>query len=63
MATIRYGIVSISSSLLKCNYLKNGKLYLNFLFHLWNPHQILNFSEKKMIVIDNVFPKLEAVKT
>ena len=29
------------SFLFKCNYLKNGKLFLIFLFHLWSLHQIL----------------------
>ena len=32
------------------------------MFHLWNLHQILNIFKKKMIVIANVFPKLQTVK-
>ena len=39
------------------------KLFLNFLFHLWNLHQILNILEKKMIVIAHVFSKLKTVQT
>ena len=58
-----FGIVRIWSSLFKCNYLKNKKIFLNFLFHLWNLHQILNIFKKKMIVIANVFPKLKTVET
>ena len=27
---------------MKCNYLKNEKLFLNFFFSFWNLHQILN---------------------
>ena len=53
----------ICSSLFKCNYLKNKTLFLNFLTHLWNLHQILNIFEKKMIVAANEFPKLNTVKT
>ena len=38
------------------------KLSLIFLFHWWNLHQIVHFFEKKVIVISNVFPKLQTVK-
>ena len=61
MKTIPLGILRICSSLLKCHYLKNEKLFRNFLFHLCNLHQILNIFQKKMIVITNVFPKLKTV--
>ena len=38
------------------NYIKNEKLFLDFIFfHLWNLHQILNIFEKKRIVIAKVF--------
>ena len=37
------------------------KLFLNFLLHFWNLHQILNILKKKIMVIANVFPKLETV--
>ena len=62
MRIIPLGILGICSSLSKCNYLKNGKVFLNFLFHLWNVHQILKIFEKEMIVIANVFPKLKTAK-
>ena len=48
-------------SLFKFIYLKNKKHFLDFLFHLWNLHQILNVFEKKKILIANVFPKLKTV--
>ena len=51
------------SSLFKCNYLKNKKHLVNFLFLFWNLHQILNIFEKKIIVVANVIPKLNTVKT
>ena len=42
--------------------LKNEKLFLNFLFHFWILHQILNVLKEEMIAIANVFPKLQTVK-
>ena len=41
---------------------KTKKLSLNFLFHFWNLHQILNILKKRMIVIANQFPKIRTVK-
>ena len=41
---------------------KNKKDFLNFLFHLWNLHQISKILKTSMIVIANVFPKLQTVK-
>ena len=38
------------------------KSFSNFLLHLRNLHRILNILTKKMIVIANVFPKLQTVK-
>ena len=38
------------------------KLFLNFLLHILNLHHILNILKEKMIVIVNVFPKLQTVK-
>ena len=62
MRTIPLIILGICNSLFKCNYLKIGKHLLNFLFHLWTLHQILNLFKKNMIVIANVFSKLQTVK-
>ena len=58
----RVNIASISHSQFKCNYIKNEKLFRNFLFHFWNMHQILTILIEKMIVIANVFPKLQTAK-
>ena len=38
------------------------KTFSMFLFHFWMLHQILNILKEKMIVIANVFPKLQTVK-
>ena len=37
------------------------KIFLIFLFYFWNLHQTLNILKKTMIVIANVFPKLQTV--
>ena len=62
IASILFNIARICKSQFKGNYLTNEKLFLNFLFHFWNLHQILNILKKEMIVIANVFPKLQTVK-
>ena len=62
MACIPFKIVRSCNCQVKCNYLKNQKIFLHFFFHFWNLDQILNILEKKMIVIANVFPKLGTVK-
>ena len=62
MASILFGIVRICDSLFSFNYLKDENLFPNFLFHLWNPHQIFNIFEKKMIVIGNLLPKVQSFK-
>ena len=62
MASILFNIPRICSSQFKCKYLKKEKLFLDFLFHFCNLHQILNAIEKKMMVIANMIPKLETVE-
>ena len=47
---------------IQMNFLKNQKLFSNFLSHFWNLHQTLNILKKKMIVLANVFPKLMTSK-
>ena len=39
------------------------KSFSEFWFHFWILHQILNILKEKMIVIANVFPKLQTVKS
>ena len=58
ITSIMFRIVRIWRSLFKCNFLKNKKHFLSFIFHLWNLHQISNIFKKKKIVIADVFPKL-----
>ena len=42
--------------------MKKGKTFSKFLSHFWILHQILDILKEKMIVIANVFPKLQTVK-
>ena len=62
MASIMFKVVRICNSQLKCNYLKKEKLFLDFFFHFWIVHQILKTLKEKMIVIANIFLKLQTVK-
>ena len=62
MTNVLLKIARISHFQFKCNYLDNEKHFLNFLFNFWNLHQILNILKEKMIVIDNLFPKLQTAK-
>ena len=63
MASILIKIVRIGNSQFKCNYLKNQKKILIFFFHFSNLDQILNILKEQVIVIANVFRKLETVKS
>ena len=62
MPNILFKIARIFNSQFKCNYLKNEKLFVNFLIHFLNQYKILGILKGKMIVIANVFPKLQTVK-
>ena len=62
MASILFKVVRICNSQFKCNYLKNDKFFLHFLFHFLILPQILNTLKEKIILIANVFPKLKTVK-
>ena len=61
-ASIMSKVVRICNSQFKCNYLKNKKVFLNFLFHFCNLHQFLRVLKKRMIFIANAFLKLQTVK-
>ena len=63
MPSILFKIARIFNSQINCNHLENEKLFSKFLFHFWNLHQILNILEEQMLVIANIIPKLQIVKT
>ena len=62
MASILFKIEKIWYSQYESNYVGNEKPFLCFLINFWNLHQILNILNKKIIVIANVFLKLQTVK-
>ena len=62
MASILLNIAGICNSQFKCNYLKSENFFLNFLFHFWSLNRILKILKQKMMVLANVFSKLQTVK-
>ena len=62
MTSILFGIVRICSSLFKCNYLKDKK-NSEVLFPFIESSLSLNDFRKKMMVITNLFPILQNVKS
>ena len=59
LSAILFNIAITSNSQFKCSYVKNEKRFLKFF--LESTSNFKHF-EKKMIVIANVFPKLQTVK-
>ena len=62
MASILFGIAILYSNQFKCNYLRKKKRFLNFFHHFLNFYQSFNILNKKMTLMDHVFPKLETVE-
>ena len=62
MTSIFFVISRMYLNQFKRNYLKNKKLFLNFLLHFWNHHQFLNIFKLKMVLIADAFPKLGTSK-
>ena len=42
---------TISRNKFKRHYLKNKRLFVNFLLHFWNVHAIYNILKKKMSIL------------
>ena len=42
---------TISRNKFKRHYLKNKRLFLDFLLHFWNVHEIYNILKKKMSIL------------
>ena len=55
MASVLFNIARICNSQFKSKYLKNEKLVLDFLFHVYKLRRVLNILKKKMMVFANVF--------
>ena len=58
MTCIPSAICRIFCSNFKCDYLKNGRLFLVFSLKSWNVHEIYNILKKSMRVLAYLFPKL-----
>ena len=52
----------ISRNKFRRNFLKNKRLFLDFLLHFWNVHAILNILKKKMSILAYLFQKLRTAK-
>ena len=53
---------TISRNNLKRHYLKNKRLFADFLFHFWNLHEIYNILKKKRSILAQLFQKLWTAK-
>ena len=53
---------TISHNKYKPHYLKNEKLFVDFLLHFWNVHAIWNILKKKMSILALLFQKLWTAK-
>ena len=63
MASILLKIRTICNSPMQIQLSEKRRVFSEFFFlHLWNLHQIINISRKNMIVIANIFGKLQTVK-
>ena len=46
-----HAMCTISRNKFKRHYLKNKSLFLDFLLHFWNVHEIYNILKKKMSIV------------
>ena len=53
---------TISRNKFKRHYLKNKRLFVDFLLHFWNVHEIYNILKKKMSILAQLFQKLWTAK-
>ena len=58
MTRVPAAICRIFCNKFKHYYLENGRLFLDFLLHFWNVHEIYNILKKRMSVLASLFPKL-----
>ena len=58
MTSIHSAICRIFRNTFKRYYLKNGRLFLDFLLKFWNVREIYNILKKRMRVLAKLFPKL-----
>ena len=53
---------TISNNKFKRHYLKNNRLFVDFLLHFWNVHENQNILKKKMSILAQLFQKLWTAK-
>ena len=58
MTSIHFSICRIFRNNFKRYYLKNGRLFPDFLLKFWNVREIYNILKKRMRVLSWLFPKL-----
>ena len=58
MTSIHSTICRFFCNKFKRHYLKNGRLFLDFLLKFWNVREIYNILKKRMRVLAKLFPKL-----
>ena len=63
MKSILFLIETIQRYQLRCNCLRNKKLFRSVLLHFWNVDYILNSLKQKVTLRSFVFPKLPTLKT
>ena len=61
MASILFLTGAIYCNIFRCNYLRNKKLFLDFFLHLLYLDSISNYFKKNMILIADVFLKLQTL--
>ena len=58
MTSIPVAISRLSDNKFKRLYLKKQKVFLDFLLHFWNVHEIWNILKKKKSILAELLPKL-----
>ena len=58
MTSTIFVIVRTYGNQFKCNYLRNKKIFHDFLHHFWNVLQVLNILKERMTLIADLFLKL-----
>ena len=58
MTSIHSAICRIFRNNFKRYYLKNGRLFLDFILKFWNVREIYNILKKRMRVLAKLFPKI-----
>ena len=53
---------TISRNRFKRHYLKNKTIFVDFLLHFWNVHEIQNILKQKMSILAQLFQKLWTAK-